>query len=204
MVFIPLLHEGWQKKWILCEHPVQPLLYLSISKPYQAECHVRKFLSKNLKKYDLTRPKVSKYSLTSWPEVIIVFHGEYKRTFTDTLNLSHYARRSPWTTTSRCRGFTSVRGKSTAHNSLELTTIATGTLVSSVPSEGSHSWNVSPDKSSTTRCNHNSTTRELSPSEYLVPLYWSHLHFRPCNSNFLSTQSSWYQETSRDCRSKSV
>jgi hypothetical protein len=42
-----------------------------------------------MKKYDLTRPIVSKYSLTSWPEVIIVFHGEYQRTVTDTLKLSH-------------------------------------------------------------------------------------------------------------------
>jgi hypothetical protein len=42
-----------------------------------------------LKKSDLTRPKVSKNSLTSRPEVIVVFHREYKRTVTDTLNLSH-------------------------------------------------------------------------------------------------------------------
>ncbi len=32
---------------------------------------------------------MSKYSLTSCPEVIVVFHGEYKRTVTDTLKLSH-------------------------------------------------------------------------------------------------------------------
>jgi hypothetical protein len=47
------------------------------------------FFSKNLKKHDLTRPKVSKYSLTSRPEVIVVFHGEYKRAVTDTLKLFH-------------------------------------------------------------------------------------------------------------------
>jgi hypothetical protein len=64
-------------------------------------------------------------------------------------------RRSPQDTTSRCRDLTSARGKSVARNSLELTIIATGALVSSVPTKGSHSWNVSPDKSSTTRCNHN-------------------------------------------------
>jgi hypothetical protein len=45
---------------------------------------------KKLEKYDLSRPKVSKYSLTSWPEVIVVFHGEYKRTVTHTLKISHY------------------------------------------------------------------------------------------------------------------
>jgi hypothetical protein len=33
---------------------------------------------------------VSKYSLTSWPEVIVVFHGEYKRTVNHTLKHSHY------------------------------------------------------------------------------------------------------------------
>ncbi len=71
-------------------------------------------------------------------------------------------------------------------DSLELTIIATGALVSSEPAEGSHSWNVSPDKSSATRCNHNSTTRVLSPSEYLVSLYSSHL--RSYNSNFFFTQ----------------
>ncbi len=60
--------------------------------------------------------------------------------------------------------------------------------VSSEPAEGSHSWNVSPNKSSATRWNHNSTTRALSPSEYLVSLYSSHFHFRPWNSNFLSTE----------------
>ncbi len=32
---------------------------------------------------------MSKNSLTSWPEVIVVFHGEYKRTVTHTLKLSH-------------------------------------------------------------------------------------------------------------------
>jgi hypothetical protein len=37
------------------------------------------------------------------------------------------------------RGLTSVRGKSAAHSSLELTSIATGALVSSEPVEGSHS-----------------------------------------------------------------
>jgi hypothetical protein len=42
--------------------------------------------------------------------------------------------------------------------------------------------------SSTTRYNHNSTTRALSPSEYLVSLYSSYFHFRLCNSNFLSMQ----------------
>ncbi len=31
---------------------------------------------------------MSKNSLTSWPEVIVVFHGEYKRTVTHTLKLS--------------------------------------------------------------------------------------------------------------------
>jgi hypothetical protein len=31
---------------------------------------------------------VYKYELTSWPEVIVVFHGEYKRTVTDTLKFS--------------------------------------------------------------------------------------------------------------------
>jgi hypothetical protein len=47
------------------------------------------FFLKNLKKFDLTRPNVSEYSLTSRPPVIVVFHGEYKRTVTDTLKLSH-------------------------------------------------------------------------------------------------------------------
>jgi hypothetical protein len=37
------------------------------------------------------------------------------------------------------RGLTSARGKSAARSSLELTSIATGALVSSVPAEGSHS-----------------------------------------------------------------
>jgi hypothetical protein len=46
------------------------------------------FFLKKLEKYDLTRPKVSKYSLTSWPEVIVVFHGEYKGTVTHTLKFS--------------------------------------------------------------------------------------------------------------------
>ncbi len=41
---------------------------------------------------------MSKYSLTSWPEVIVVFHGEYKRTVTHTLKLSHF--RAARTTTS--------------------------------------------------------------------------------------------------------
>ena len=44
------------------------------------------FYLKKLKKYDSARPKVPKYSLTSWPELIVVFHGEYKRTVTHTLN----------------------------------------------------------------------------------------------------------------------
>ena len=48
------------------------------------------FFLKILKKYDLTRPKLPKLSLTSWPEVIVIFHGEYKRTVTSDLNLSHY------------------------------------------------------------------------------------------------------------------
>ena len=48
------------------------------------------FFLKKLKKYDLTRPKVSKYSLTSRPEVIVVFHGQYKRTVTHTLKISHF------------------------------------------------------------------------------------------------------------------
>ncbi len=100
-------------------------------------------------------------------------------------SVSH-VRRPPWDTTSSWRGLTSVRGKSVTWNSFELTNIVTETLVSSVPTEGSHSWNVSPDKSSATRFNHNSKTRVLSPSEYLVTLYSSHLW--SCNSNFFSTE----------------
>ncbi len=95
-------------------------------------------------------------------------------------------RRSPPTIASSWRDLTSAMGKSADRRSIELTSIDTGALVSSEPAEGSHSWNVSPDKSSATWCNHNSTTRDLSPSEYLVPLYSSHL--RTCNSNFFSTQ----------------
>jgi hypothetical protein len=96
---------------------------------------------------------MSKYSLTSWPEVIVVFHGEYKRTVTHTLTFLE----EPLIFLVLFKG--SLRGKSAAHTSFELTSITTGALVSSVPAEGSHSWNVSPDKSSATRCNHNSTTR---------------------------------------------
>ncbi len=102
------------------------------------------FFLKKLEKYDLTRPKVSKYSLTSWPEVIVVFHGEYKRTVTHTLKLSHC--RAARTTASASHHVTSVRGKSVVRSSFELTSIATGALVSSEPAEG-----------------------------FLVPLYSSHL-----------------------------
>jgi hypothetical protein len=42
-------------------------------------------------------------------------------------------RRPPRATESRCRDLTSARGKSAVRNSLELTSIATGTLVSSEP-----------------------------------------------------------------------
>ncbi len=88
------------------------------------------FFPKKLEKYDLTRPKMSKYSLTSSPEVIIVFHGEYKRTVTDTLKLSHCRA---------ARTTASASHRVEMRNSLELTSIATGALVSSVPAEGSHS-----------------------------------------------------------------
>ena len=100
--------------------------------------------SKNLKKYDLTRPKVPKYSLTSWPEVIVVFHGEYKRTVTQVLTVVPCVRRPPWATVSSCRGLTSTRWKSASLSSLELMIIATGALASSVPVEGSHSYGLPP------------------------------------------------------------
>ena len=69
------------------------------------------FFQKNLKKYDLTRPKVSKYSLTSWPEVIVVFHKS-----------TTYCYPEPWS-------FLTVVPR-------------TGALTSSVPTEGSHSWDT--------------------------------------------------------------
>ncbi len=131
---------------------------------------------------------MSKYSLTSWPEVIVVFHGEYKGTVTHILTLSHC--RTTCTTASEShrvelkrphfhevevRDAQFVRVDEHCHRS---------TCV--VERKGSHSWNVSPDKSSATRCNHKSTTRALSPSEYLVPLYSS--HSRTWNSKFFSTQ----------------
>jgi hypothetical protein len=47
------------------------------------------FSSKKLGKIWLNRPKVSKYSLKSWPEVNVVFHVVYRRTVTHTLKISH-------------------------------------------------------------------------------------------------------------------
>ncbi len=87
-------------------------------------------------------------------------------------------RRPPRDTVSRCRGLTSARGKSGAQLPRVDEYWHRSTCVVRT--------NVSPDKSSATRCNHNSTTRMLSPSEYLVPLYSS--HWRTCNSNFFSSQ----------------
>ena len=36
------------------------------------------YFSKNLEKYDLSRPKVTKYWLTSWPEVIVRLYSPWK------------------------------------------------------------------------------------------------------------------------------
>ncbi len=88
--------------------------------------------------YARGRPETpNSYSLTSWPELIVVIHGEYIPPGTHTVNLfeGHAARVRycpPRAAASSWSGITSLRSKPAARSSDELTIMATGASEASV------------------------------------------------------------------------
>jgi hypothetical protein len=132
------------------------------------------------------RPEApNSYSLTSWPELIVVIHGEYMSPGTHAVNLLEgYVTCTTDSTHHQFEWQWYHWGRNRWRTSDELTIISTGSSEESVSTDGSHSSKVRPEASSSTRCRHTSTTRVSHRStNWFYPsilsvlcLLWDSLH----------------------------